>query len=90
MENSTRLEIMEGLIRSGGLFGDIARLYIGDHSKSDQYITECFEQCHNKSVWDLWGVMLTLDLIQYRLDLIRIPLKKVMEEQDRVRRRSII
>ncbi len=72
-------QIIDGIIRSGGLYGQIAsRLSVAQQS---EFIVECFEQCHNRTVYDLWGGQLIMDIISYRLDLIRIPLREIIESE---------
>jgi hypothetical protein len=51
----------------------------------DNFLVECFEQCHNKSLVDLWGQELVLDVIHYRLELIRRPMKAIGYLQDRAK-----
>jgi hypothetical protein len=71
---------MESLIKKGGLYGEVAELYRHKENVYDQYIIGCFNQCHNKSCWDHWGSALIMQIITYRLNLIRIPLKETLEE----------
>ncbi len=78
--DTMRKSIMDRIIKSGALFGAIAKMYAGHPKKSNQFIIECFEQCHNKGVHKLWGAHLVMDIVTYRLDLIRIPLKEVDQE----------
>lgn len=74
-----RKHISEGIISSGGLYGQIAsRIATEDE---DNFIIECFEQCHNKDAHDLWGRELVIVIINYRLDLIRIPLKELLKHK---------
>lgn len=72
-------KIIDGIIRSGGLYGEIASQLPVSHQTD--FIVECFEQCHNKTVYDLWGGELIMDIISYRLDLIRNPLRELIESE---------
>lgn len=74
-----RSRIIQGIIHSGGLYGQIASCI--QPTDEDNFIIECFEQCHNKEANDLWGKELVMDIINYRLGLIRIPLKKLLEQK---------
>lgn len=74
-----RNRIMKGIIKCGGLYGQIAARL--EAKNEDRFITECFEQCHNQSVHDLWGKELVMAIISYRLNLIRIPLKQLMKQE---------
>jgi hypothetical protein len=70
MKNPRR-RILNRIIEKGGLYGYVAISAIHDPKKGDLFITECFEQCQHESVWDHWGPELTMDIINYRLTLLR-------------------
>jgi len=76
---TSRTLIIQGIISSGGLYGQIAER-IAENDR-DKFIIECFEQCHNKEAHELWGQELVMDIISYRLDLIRIPFKELLEQE---------
>ncbi len=69
-------EILTRIINKGGLYGQIAAKTITP-DKVDNFIIECFGQCHNRSTQILWGNELVMDLIRYRLELIRQPLREL-------------
>lgn len=66
-----RKELFNRIILKGGLFGNMASLYCDDEEKGNDFLGECFEQFHNKSIWDYWGKELVLDVINYRLKFLR-------------------
>ena len=66
-----REQIMNRIAQRGGLYGMIAEMHINDIEKSNQFIIECFEQCHNQSVQDNWGSKLISEILLYRLDLVK-------------------
>lgn len=66
-----RLRILERLMATRGVYAAIARNYLGDETKSEGFILECFMQCHNPYVWKNWGVELVLDIVRYRLLCLR-------------------
>jgi hypothetical protein len=70
--------ILRRIKETGGLYGLVAETWSSDSEKSDQFIIECFEQCHNEEAMRHWGKQLVADIISYRLDLIRTPLKKLL------------
>ncbi len=71
-------KIIREIVKRGGLWGQIAaRLPAKDYNA---YIIECFAHCHAESVQEHFGKKLVLDIISYRLDLIRIPLKQLLEK----------
>lgn len=67
-----RTEILKVIIAKGGLMGAAARMYINDEQKSDGFIKECYEQCHNKSAQILWGEELVSEIEKYVLSLQNI------------------
>jgi|GEM_PF-6280443 len=69
--NSVRIDILNRIINKGGLYASGAQMFLYDESRGNDFITECFMQCHNKSIWGLWGVDLVLDIIRYRLMHLR-------------------
>ena len=70
--------ILKRISQTGGLYGLVAETWMSDSEKSDQFIIECFEQCHNEEAIRHWGKQLVADIIWYRLELIRIPLKELL------------
>lgn len=59
-------EILTQIIRKGGLMGSVAKIYLNDKEKTDKFILECAEQCHNKNAINLWGEELTKEIIKYK------------------------
>ncbi len=59
-------EILALIIPLGGLYGTCAKFYIHDEVKSHQFVIECFEQCHNKSMIEFLGFELTQSIIEYK------------------------
>ena len=72
--------IIERLIARGGICSLPAQMFGPDPVKADQCIIECFEQCHVKDAIDHWGVPLVLDIIHYRLELIRSAYRIICSE----------
>ena len=72
--------IFQRLIAKGRLHGQVAHLFARDEIKGNQFITECFEQCHTNSAFDHWGANLIMDIIKYRLDLLRKPLRDLIQQ----------
>ena len=73
----TGQDIIRQIITSGGWHANAA-LQVLSEEKEDQFIAECFDQCHNKSVVDAWGADLVLEIIHYRLELIRSQLRIIL------------
>lgn len=69
-------EIIKRIADCGGLYGQIASKSINPEN-ADNFIIECFDQCHNASVQELWGIELLLEILNYRLELIRKPLREL-------------
>jgi hypothetical protein len=65
-----RKKILNVIIAKGGLMGAAARMYINDDQKSDGFIRECYEQCHNKSAQELWGKELVSEIEKYILNSV--------------------
>jgi len=61
----TAKDILNGIIRKGGLMGAAAKMYINDEEKTNQFIKECSEQCHNKSAREFWGEELIKEIMEY-------------------------
>ncbi len=57
--------ILNGIKAKGGLYGKAAEMYMNDEKKSDLFIKECAEQCHNQAAIDHWGEELVSDIVQY-------------------------
>jgi hypothetical protein len=68
-------ELLKVIIAKGGLIGAAARIYITDDEKSDGFIRECYNQCHNKSAQKLWGEELVSEIEKY------VNLKPVMHSK---------
>src|SRR5437762_837916 len=64
--------ILEEIRDRGGLMGSLAETYFNDEGKSEAFILYCFEQCHNKAIWDLWGKELILEIIHFRITYLRL------------------
>lgn len=58
-------QILERIIDRGGLMGACAKRYINNKEQSDQFILECYYQCHNNSAVRLWGEELVMDIRNY-------------------------
>jgi hypothetical protein len=70
--SGARKNILERIILRGGIFGATAAEHATDEINGNLFIKECFEQCHNRGLWDYWGKELVLDLILYRLHFLRV------------------
>lgn len=57
--------ILDRIKSKGGLIGKAAEMYMNDDEKANQFIHECFGQCHNQAAKDHWGEELISDIIQY-------------------------
>ena len=71
MLEQLRNNLLNRIIERGGLFGLVAAKYVEDQEKSNGFIKECFDQAHNKTLWDFWGKELVLDLIHYRVQYLK-------------------
>jgi hypothetical protein len=65
MESLIASKIIEQIIEKGGLMGRAARNYVNDKSKEDQFIRECFVQCHHNAARHLWGEKLISEIERY-------------------------
>ena len=70
------IEILERIINKGGIMGACAKRHINDNEQSDQFILECYYQCHNNSAIKLWGEELVRDIQNY----IRNKKKEIMTD----------
>lgn len=59
------LEILNRIINKGGIMGAVAKTYINDQEETEQFIKECYQQCHNNSAQKLWGEELVHDIKNY-------------------------
>jgi hypothetical protein len=57
--------LLKRIVDKGAVIGRCAKLYLHNNSKADQFIKECAEQCHRKSAKELWGEVLTNDILAY-------------------------
>jgi hypothetical protein len=64
-----RENILYRIRAKGGLYGHAAEFCMGNEENGDKFIIECFEQCHNESVWHFWGQDLVMDIISYAIRL---------------------
>jgi hypothetical protein len=58
-------QILERIIERGGLMAACAKRYINNKEKADQFILECYYQCHNHSAIKLWGEELVMAIQNY-------------------------
>jgi hypothetical protein len=70
--NETRVQILQKIIDSGGLFAPGAKMYLDDKDRGNDFIIECFEQCHTQMAFYLWGRELILAIVSYRLKCLRL------------------
>jgi len=59
------VRILEHIINKGGIMGACAKKCSGDKEKAEQFILECYHQCHNNSAVKLWGEELVIDIQNY-------------------------
>lgn len=59
------LEILNRIINKGGIMGAVAKTYVNDQEETEQFIKECYQQCHNNSAQKLWGEELIHDIKSY-------------------------
>ena len=57
--------ILNAIIEKGGLIGICAKMYIHDSSLTDQFIMECYEQCHVPEVKSFYGDELVIKMKDY-------------------------
>lgn len=57
--------ILNTIIEKGGLIAICAKMYIHDSSLTDQFIMECYEQCHVPEVKSFWGDELVIKMKDY-------------------------
>lgn len=62
---STARELMVKIIDKKGLYGRCAKMYIGDPALTEQFLKECYEQCHNQAAVDHWGKELVESIIKF-------------------------
>ncbi len=79
--NNVRIDILNRIISKGGLHASVAQMFLDDESSGNAFITECFMQCHNKSVLGFWGVELVLDIVRYRLMHLRMLYEECVNDQ---------
>lgn len=72
-----REEILSSIAAKGGLYALAAIKFRTDPVKAEQFIVECFEQCRHLNTLRHWGSPLVLDIIAYRIDLLKRALKEV-------------
>lgn len=72
-----RPSILKKIQEKGGSYEFCARMYENDEKMGSLFIAECFEQCHNSSALAHWGPALVMDIVHFRLELIRYELKQV-------------
>ena len=58
-------QILERIINRGGIMGACAKRYLHNKEQADQFILECYNQCHNNSAIRLWGEDLILEIQNY-------------------------
>jgi hypothetical protein len=75
-----RKKILNSIEVRGGLYALGARAYADDEVKGSFFIAECFEQCHHISAFQHWGAALVLEIVHYRLEMIRYPLRIIERE----------
>lgn len=68
-EKTLTKKIMRLIISKGGLYSDIAKLYIDNHEKSVLFIFECSKQCHSAIAQLYWGDDLTKKIKSYSSSL---------------------
>jgi hypothetical protein len=73
-------QILEKIYDKSGLYAITAKAYADDETKGSFFIAECFEQCHNKSAFDHWGYELVLEIVHFRLEMIRYPLRIISQQ----------
>ena len=61
---------MAQIIKRGGLFCAMAA-EIDTDAKADEFIIMCFENCQFRSSLELWGKTLILQIVNYRLNLVK-------------------
>jgi hypothetical protein len=57
--------LFERIINKGGMMGACAKNYSDNKEKAEQFILECYQQCHNNSAIKLWGEELVIDIQNY-------------------------
>src|SRR5690242_2170620 len=80
-----RPEILCQIREKGGLYALGAELYGESETKGSFFIAECFEQCHVPEAAAHWGPDLVMEIVHYRLEMIRYPLWLI---EDRLNRTS--
>ena len=64
-----RKEILSRIIEKGGLMAAGAKMYINDEKTGNEFLMECFDQCHVPNLKHYWGESLIEDIIEYVLAL---------------------
>ncbi len=64
-----RDNIIYRICEKGGLWGHAAIDYLNDEVNGDNFIIECFDQCHTHCALEMWGQDLVMDIISYALRL---------------------
>jgi hypothetical protein len=76
-----RIDILNRIINKGGMYAGAATLCLSNESRGNDFISECFMQCHNTSTLRFWGVELVLEIISYRLRYLRMLYEECMMAQ---------
>lgn len=78
---ATARELMVKIIDKHGLYGRCAKMYIGDPALTEQFLKECYEQCHNQAAVDHWGTELVESIVKFvekdSLDIAELNEKRV-------------
>ena len=70
-------EILSRIVAKGGLYALAATKFRSDPVKGEQFIVECFEQCRHITTLRHWGSPLAIDIIAFRIYLLKRTLKEV-------------
>lgn len=57
--------ILKTIINRGGLIGICAKMYIHDKGLTDQFILECYSQCHIPEAEHFFGEELIIKIREY-------------------------
>jgi hypothetical protein len=77
-------QILERIISRGGIMGACAKRYLHNKEQADQFILECYYQCHNNSAIRLWGEDLIIEIKNYirhhtKIEIMNDHETKIME-----------
>lgn len=66
MDIQTAHALMCKIIEKAGLFGAIAKTYLGRAETGHEYLLECYDQVHTMDAKEFWDSELIKDILDYK------------------------